>query len=164
MRFTWRPPPSRTSPVRCSTVTPGKLATFWRMPVRRLKRVDFPEFGGPTIATVRVPAGGREDGSETADGLRPCPEYSLMGWPINQTQTVDAERGAWLSRAAKPLRSRRHDTHEGHHLALSGPLSHGCPAENPVPSAAWPRRPEDRGGPVCRAPLLEVRAGNVGTC
>ena len=39
-------------PMWCSTVTPGKLATFWRNPVRRLKRVVFPEFGGPTSATV----------------------------------------------------------------------------------------------------------------
>ena len=39
-------------PVCCSTVTPGKLATFCRRPVRRLNSVDFPEFGGPTRATV----------------------------------------------------------------------------------------------------------------
>ena len=39
-------------PVCCSTVTPGKLATFWRSPVRRLKRVVFPEFGGPMSATA----------------------------------------------------------------------------------------------------------------
>src|SRR5207302_11308555 len=39
-------------PTRCSTVTPGKFATFWRRPVRRLNRVDFPEFGGPMMATT----------------------------------------------------------------------------------------------------------------
>src|SRR5580704_6951756 len=38
--------------MRCSTVTPGKFATFWRRPVSRLKRVDLPELGGPTIATM----------------------------------------------------------------------------------------------------------------
>ena len=38
--------------MRCSTVTPGKFATFWRSPVSRLNRVDLPEFGGPTIATI----------------------------------------------------------------------------------------------------------------
>ena len=43
---------SLTFPVRCSTVTPGKLATFWRRPVSRLKRVDLPELGGPMIATT----------------------------------------------------------------------------------------------------------------
>ena len=31
---------------------PGKFATFCRSPVSRLKRVDLPEFGGPTSATV----------------------------------------------------------------------------------------------------------------
>src|SRR5208283_963784 len=43
---------SLARPFRCSTVTPGKFATFWRSPVNRLKSVDLPEFGGPTIATV----------------------------------------------------------------------------------------------------------------
>jgi len=47
-----RPTPAMR-PRRCSTVTPGKLATFWWRPVRRLKRVDLPEFGGPISTTVR---------------------------------------------------------------------------------------------------------------
>src|SRR5579871_2590469 len=38
--------------MRCSTVTPGKFATFCRKPVSRLNSVDLPEFGGPTIATT----------------------------------------------------------------------------------------------------------------
>src|SRR6185369_15494125 len=38
--------------MRCSTVTPGKFATFCRNPVSRLNSVDLPEFGGPTIATI----------------------------------------------------------------------------------------------------------------
>ena len=38
--------------MRCSTVTPGKFATFCRNPVRRLNSVDLPELGGPTIATT----------------------------------------------------------------------------------------------------------------
>ena len=42
--------------MRCSTVTPGKLATFWRRPVRRLNSVDLPEFGGPMMATTCVRA------------------------------------------------------------------------------------------------------------
>ena len=33
---------------------PGVIGDFWRRPVRRLKRVDLPEFGGPTSATVRI--------------------------------------------------------------------------------------------------------------
>src|SRR5712692_7496788 len=48
--------------MRCSTVTPGKFATFCRNPVRRLNNVDLPEFGGPTMATtcffVSASAGG----------------------------------------------------------------------------------------------------------
>jgi hypothetical protein len=51
------------------TVTPGKFATFWRRPVRRLKSVDFPEFGGPTIATVRVSAAGGPGASRTRTEL-----------------------------------------------------------------------------------------------
>ena len=50
------PSESRTYPVWCSTVTPGKLPTFWRKRVRRLKSVVLPEFGGPTTATVRYGA------------------------------------------------------------------------------------------------------------
>src|SRR5436190_15690256 len=43
---------SLTRPERCSTVTPGKFATFWCRPVSRLKSVDLPELGGPTTATT----------------------------------------------------------------------------------------------------------------
>src|SRR3954469_17510986 len=56
MRYTSREA-NFARPMCCSTVTPGKLATFWRRPVNRLKRVDFPEFGGPTNATVWREAG-----------------------------------------------------------------------------------------------------------
>src|ERR1700722_12446782 len=49
--------------MRCSTVTPGKFATFWRSPVSRLNSVDLPELGGPTMATTcclpEVTGGGR---------------------------------------------------------------------------------------------------------
>jgi hypothetical protein len=38
--------------MRCSTVTPGKFATFCRRPVSRLNSVDLPELGGPTTATT----------------------------------------------------------------------------------------------------------------
>src|SRR6266545_1123841 len=56
MRVASRPPASLATPVRCSTVTPGKFATFCRRPVSRLKRVDLPEFGGPTMAiTLGLP-------------------------------------------------------------------------------------------------------------
>ena len=55
--LTARPSGSSAMPVCCSTVTPGKLATFWRSPVSRLKRVVLPELGGPTTATVRTAAG-----------------------------------------------------------------------------------------------------------
>src|SRR5512143_1335627 len=52
MAKTSRPPSTLTLPMRCSTVTPGKFATFWRRPVSRLNRVDLPELGGPTMATM----------------------------------------------------------------------------------------------------------------
>src|SRR5580700_583922 len=65
MMRTARPSGSSAVPLCCSTVTPGKFATFWRSPVRRLKSVVLPEFGGPTSATaVRVPA--KRVGSATA--------------------------------------------------------------------------------------------------
>src|SRR5271165_5338014 len=51
-RKTSRSESSLARPIRCSTVTPGKLATFCRNPVSRLNKVDFPEFGGPTMATI----------------------------------------------------------------------------------------------------------------
>ena len=45
-------------PVCCSTVTPGKFATFCRSPVSLLKSVVLPELGGPITATVLMaPAG-----------------------------------------------------------------------------------------------------------
>src|SRR3954452_5572709 len=52
-----RPSGRFAMPVCCSTVTPGKFATFCRSPVRRLKRVVLPELGGPTRATDRTAAG-----------------------------------------------------------------------------------------------------------
>ena len=40
------------SPNAGSKVTPGKLPTFWRMPVSTLNNVDLPLFGVPTKAVV----------------------------------------------------------------------------------------------------------------
>src|SRR5579863_1841231 len=67
--------------MRCSTVTPGKFATFCRRPVSRLKRVDLPELGGPTMATMigrsLAGAGGAIEGL----GKRPArgaPEWQLL--------------------------------------------------------------------------------------
>src|ERR1044071_1306372 len=45
---------SAAKPVCCSTVTPGKLATFWRSPVSLLNSVVLPQLGGPTNTTVLV--------------------------------------------------------------------------------------------------------------
>ena len=47
--------PILASPSRKSRVTPGWLSTkASRLPTRRLKSVDFPTFGRPTSATVKV--------------------------------------------------------------------------------------------------------------
>ena len=54
--------------MRCSTVTPGKFATFWRRPVSRLNRVDLPELGGPTIATMCRRVGIAGGGGRVATG------------------------------------------------------------------------------------------------
>ena len=40
------------TPVFLSTVTPGKLPTFWFIPVRELNRELFPLLGLPTNAMV----------------------------------------------------------------------------------------------------------------
>src|SRR3954447_24107726 len=47
-----RPSARCAIPVCCSTVTPGKFATFWWSPVSLLNRVVLPQLGGPTKATV----------------------------------------------------------------------------------------------------------------
>src|ERR1700722_17620073 len=65
MMRTVRPSGNSAMPVCCSTVTPGKFATFWRRPVRRLNRVVLPEFGGPTSAMETCEAAVR-GGSATA--------------------------------------------------------------------------------------------------
>src|ERR1044071_5933189 len=66
MMLTVRPSGSVAIPVCCSTVTPGKLATFWRSPVRRLNSVVLPEFGGPITATVFTAAEGLENSRAAA--------------------------------------------------------------------------------------------------
>ena len=40
-------------PVFLSTVTPGKLPTFWLRPVKALKSDDLPELGLPTRAMFK---------------------------------------------------------------------------------------------------------------
>src|SRR5581483_7396028 len=68
--------------MRCSTVTPGKLATFCRRPVNRLNSVDLPEFGGPTMATMMgrslAGRGGRMDGLGRRAGRGASPWQLLM--------------------------------------------------------------------------------------
>jgi hypothetical protein len=64
--------------MRCSTVTPGKLATFWRRPVKRLKRVDLPEFGGPISTTVLSCPERGEDLGGTKAGVS---QQALIGRP-----------------------------------------------------------------------------------
>src|SRR5215472_8509208 len=61
-----RPSGRTAKPVCCSTVTPGKFATFWRRPVIRLKRVVLPLFGGPITAT----RGERAEGLSFSGGVR----------------------------------------------------------------------------------------------
>src|ERR1700761_5306442 len=54
MIFTERPGASSLTPVFLSTVTPGKLPTFWLRPVSALKRELFPLLGLPTSAIWRL--------------------------------------------------------------------------------------------------------------
>lgn len=97
-------------PVWCSTVTPGKLATFWRSPVRALKRVDLPALGGPTRATVRwLPERGalEEAGAQCAlplmgVALLAVPDLDVPGGFLAQGDfgPVDAEHARTASRSA----------------------------------------------------------------
>src|ERR1035437_10402281 len=103
MRTTSRAPASRARPRRSSTVTPGKFATFCRRPVRRLKSVDLPEFGGPTRATRRgardrgVKGGG---GRSVGRGGRPWVPCALTRFPPWRSRREDAVpcRGAERTR------------------------------------------------------------------
>src|SRR5579875_980886 len=107
--------------MRCSTVTPGKLATFWRRPVRRLNRVDLPELGGPTMATImgRSPAGA----GGAREGLGSKPERGVPGWQLlmkarrNRSPDGGGYRDEWRSHRARPLRSHPRERREGRRRA-----------------------------------------------
>src|SRR5580704_4925326 len=78
--------------MRCSTVTPGKFATFCRSPVRRLNSVDFPEFGGPMIATTCGRTAGRAGSGAVATAQPPQVWQSLMAqYPGRFFSTAPAE-------------------------------------------------------------------------
>ena len=75
---------SFTLPMRCSTVTPGKFATFWRRPVSRLNRVDLPELGGPTIATMCRRVGIAGGGGRVRDGATVAIAHNLYNIPLRR--------------------------------------------------------------------------------
>src|SRR5580704_10121275 len=91
--------------MRCSTVTPGKFATFCRSPVRRLNSVDFPEFGGPMIATTCGRTAGRAGGGAVATGQSVQLWQSLMARsPGKAFSMAPAETIAMRSLGAAQLR------------------------------------------------------------
>src|SRR5438105_9608591 len=99
--------------MRCSTVTPGKFATFCRRPVMRLNSVDLPELGGPIIATTCARVVVFFDfGGAVATAHPPQLWQSLMAsiscrchcWPVLGSS-------AMLSRAATPLPIHPLDKH-----------------------------------------------------
>src|ERR1700675_1898657 len=99
--------------MRCSTVTPGKFATFWRRPVSRLNSVDLPEFGGPTIATICRRVGIAGGGGRVATEQ---PWQSLIN-----SVTLSLEVAFGPSRAAEPLQIRPPETPSDRRLEPSGP-------------------------------------------
>src|SRR4051794_31157639 len=124
--------PSLASPSRRSRVTPGRSSTsasFW--PTRRLKRVDLPTFGRPTMATVAVmaPPGGallrrlrRSGVDEGAVDLEPAAQR-LRGLAIGRDLVEPAAGGVvvallqgreaeHLARRVAPGIARRRDALE----------------------------------------------------
>ena len=130
---------SLTRPECCSTVTPGKLATFWRSPVSRLKSVDLPELGGPMIAITAC--AGPLDNAGNTEVASPHPWQSLMQHPGRH-----AISAVTLFRGATRIPIHPPDRRVGRHPEPSGPPSHLRQAEIPVPSAATPDRRADPGG------------------
>ena len=142
--LTARPSGSSAIPVCCSTVTPGKLATFWRSPVRRLKSVVLPELGGPTSATVRTAAGRAScaTGSTTAIVAIAALAHGILRVPglvrIFKRRAVSRRRAisepsTWKTRGSPPG-------------ALNPAVIFVCRGRNQVPSGGGHLRWADRCG------------------
>src|ERR1700693_3267024 len=136
----------RARPIRCSTVTPGKFATFWRRPGRRLNKVDFPEFGGPMMATTCERVALESLGGGAATAQFPQLWQSLMASDFSQRLwKVGAKLSAPRFRGEELLRIHRLDSHAVLRRARCGrELRHGR-ARNRVPSAVEPHLREDPG-------------------
>src|ERR1035441_10051811 len=120
--------------MRCSTVTPGKFATFWRRPVRRLNSVDFPEFGGPMIATTWGRTVWRVGGGAVATAHPAQLGQSLMAlMPGGAFSTADGELIVMRSRAGARLRIHLRDIRAVLILARFEPEPPCGRGENRVP-------------------------------
>src|SRR5712691_6536958 len=140
---------SLTRPERCSTVTPGKLATFCRSPVSRLNRVDFPELGGPMIAITAPGAALVGLGAVRTAG--PHPWQSLMPVPVGAIS-----HGMRFPAAARtPIHPR--DTRADLLPAPKERPQLQLRAENPAPSNAGLDRPASPDYPRSHARLRRVR-------
>src|ERR1039457_1164073 len=107
-------PPVFARPTWVSTVTPGKLATFCRRPVRRLKSVDLPEFGGPTSATTCGVADCARNGGKAAAGHSAQSWQALMRGPRDwRVEGPDAGTIALRSPGAGRSQSHRRGTRGG---------------------------------------------------
>src|SRR6266851_5469519 len=133
--------------MRCSTVTPGKLATFWRIPVSRLNSVDLPELGGPIMATTAGAA--PFDGGGSTDTAGPHPWQSLMFHPHEPGATSVAMPSPAVRRIPIRPRDRRADRRP----EPTGPPRCARQAGTPVPSGAGPGRRVNRAVPARRALL-----------
>src|SRR5258708_3933221 len=124
--MTSRAPWVLARPMRCSTVTPGKLATFWRKPVSLLKSVDFPEFGGPTIATTWGVADWAWNGCRDAAGHSPQSWQALMRCPAGGLTAPQ-------SHGAGRFRNHRRERRAGRLPERCAPELRGLQAETQVP-------------------------------
>src|SRR5579864_1628665 len=122
--------------MRCSTVTPGKLATFWRSPVRRLNRVDLPELGGPMIAMTAA--------FDAAGGGKTETEDSQSWQSLICDSAISVER---RFPGARRIPSRPHGKRVGRRPAPNERRRCGLRAGIPAPSAAEPDLPANPDGP-----------------
>src|SRR5580704_9179324 len=135
----------RARPMRCSTVTPGKFATFWRSPVRRLNKVDFPEFGGPMMATTCERVALASFGGSAATAQLPQLWQSLMAseFSLRLCWKAGVRLGALQFRGEELLPIHRLDRRAALRRARCGREPRHGRARNRVPLTVEPHLPED---------------------
>ena len=127
-----------------SRVTPGVSRTIaLRLPIRRLKRVDFPTFGRPTTATT----GSRTDGAPSRPRGRPAEQAvdesagARLDRPDRHSQVPrEVGRSHVVEEDALRLRQRhaRDEDHVPQRAAVSA-FATSCPVRSPATVIARPK-------------------------